>query len=96
MQKIEMCNNTIMVKELLREKEEEKTEGLYIPKDNLEDEQVAQGVVVNSASEQFKEGDIVLFHKVLPVDVNMKLDGDDGLKKYFFILARDIICKIIK
>ena len=95
MQTITLYNGNIMVKEhILTQEEKSSASGLYIPDEVLEDEQVAQGEVVNSNSENFAIGDLLLFHKVMPVDVNMKLDGDKGLSKYFFIKEQDIICKI--
>lgn len=94
MSKLEMLNSNIMVREIAREKDEESLGGLIIPKETLEDEQVAQGVVVRTNSDAIAIGDTLLFHKVMPVDVNMKIDDDKKLETYFFILEKDIICKI--
>ena len=94
--KISLMNGNIMVKAIEREDEEENKSVLIIPKETLEDEQVAQGVVIRSDSENVKVGDTLLFHKVMPVDVNMKIDKDEKLETYFFILEKDIICKIEK
>lgn len=94
--KISLMNSNIMVKATEREDETENKSGLIIPKETLEDEQVAQGVVIRSNSESVKIGDLLLFHKVMPVDVNMKIDKDEKLETYFFILEKDIICKIEK
>lgn len=93
MQTITLFNGNIMVKEIARTDDVDGA-GLIIPKETLDDEQVSQGTVVNSNSDSIKIGDIVLFHRVMPVDVNMKLAGDDEMQTYFFILEKDIICKI--
>ena len=95
MSEITLKNGNIMVKELKRKEDELSNDlGLYIPEQTLEDEQVAQGTVVRSNLEEYKIGDVLLFHKVMPVDVNMKLDKDKGLEKYFFIKESDVICMI--
>lgn len=94
MSQVILKNNYILVKETSREKEELKDEsGLFIPEENLDDEQVAQGIVVQDA-EEYHKGDVILFHKIIPVDVNMKLEGDSSLQRYFFIKSSDIICHI--
>jgi co-chaperonin GroES (HSP10) len=88
-------NDHIMVKEIKREEADAATSlGLFIPKETLEDEQVSQGKVIRSNSANVAVGDTLLFHRVMPVDVNMKLEGDDKLETYFFIKEKDIICKI--
>ena len=91
---IELFNGNILVKELKRDSKElvGKT-GVYIPPEDIEDEQVSQGIVVQDVSE-FSKGDLLLFHKTLPVDVNLKLEGDEELQNYFFIQLKDIICRI--
>lgn len=94
---IKLYNGNIMVKELKRTDEETKSDhGLYIPEQSLEDEQVSQGTVVRSDSEGVSIGDTLMFHKVMPVDINMKMEGDIKLESYFFIKEQDIICKITK
>lgn len=94
MSTVSLKNGYILVKELARKQEELKDEsGLFIPEENLDDEQVAQGTVVQDVGE-YSKGAVLLFHKVIPVDVNMKLDGDDSLQKYFFIKESDVICQI--
>ena len=91
-----LCNGHIMVKEIKRKKDEETTEsGLFIPEEVLDDEQVSQGFVVRSSVSGYEQGDVVLFHKMMPVDVNMKLDNDKGLETYFFIKESDVICRIV-
>jgi len=95
MQTITMCNDNIMVKEIIMKDEEKiSASGIYIPEEILEDSQVAQGHVVRSNSDNYNIGDIVLFHKVMPVDVDMKIDEDKALTRYFFIQSQDVICKI--
>ena len=94
--KIELLNSNILVKAIKREeKDSVGATGVYIPTEDLEDEQVSQGSVVQDALD-FKKGDIVLFHKTLPIDLNIRLEGDEELTNYFFIKMDDIICKIIK
>lgn len=93
--KINLKNGHIMVKEIVR-KEEEKTtaSGIFIPEETLEEEQVSQGKVVRTNSDEYPLGSTVLFHKTLPVDINLKIDEDKELSIYFFINERDIICSI--
>lgn len=90
--KIELFNNNILVKAIQRGNEVSAV-GVYIPVEDLEEEQVSQGIVIQDVGE-FKKDDILLFHKTMPVDVNMKLDGDSELQNYFFIKVEDIICRI--
>lgn len=97
MSTIVLKNGNIMVKEIKREKEDDVNKlGLYIPESMLEDEQVSQGKVVASNINDYELGDILLFHKVMPVDVNIKMDWDEGLERYFFIKENDVICKIMQ
>ena len=99
---IELFNKNILVKAIKREEKDSVGEsGVYIPIEDLEDEQVSQGIVVQDVStiddngrDYFKKGDKVLFHKTLPVDINLKLEGDTELQNYFFIQLKDIICRI--
>ena len=100
--RIKLYNQNVLVKAIKREeKDSVGATGIYIPTEDLEDEQVSQGVVVQDASvdsgghPRFFKGDVLLFHKTLPVDVNIKLEGDSELQNYFFIQLKDIICKII-
>lgn len=96
MKDVILYNDNIMVKELPRSEEDEiNAAGLYIPKQALDDEQVAQGVIARVSIAGYSKGDVVLFHKVMPVDFNVKLEGDTELTRYFFIKESDIICKII-
>lgn len=88
-----------MVKAIEKKVEEENKNGIIIPKElmanELEDEQVASGVVMASATEEYEQGDVLFFHKVLPVDVNMKYDGNN-MEKFWFIHPNDIIFKVEK
>ena len=91
---IQLHNSNILIKALKREEKDSiGATGVYIPIEDLEDEQVSQGVVVQDA-EGFVKGDIVLFHKTLPIDINLILEGDTELTNYFFISFKDIICQI--
>jgi|GEM_PF-6837365 len=94
MQKITLFNKNIMVKEIVRENDNESFEGLIIPKESMEDEQVSQGIVVRTNSENIAIGDVLMFHRVMPVDINMRLEDDKEMSTYFFIKESDIICKI--
>jgi len=80
----------------LDNKEEEKTTkgGLVIPEHTIEEDQVAQGLVIESSNPEYKPKDIVFFHKVLPIDAQMKYRGSE-LETFWFIKSTDIICKII-
>ena len=85
-----------MIKDLPRKEEESiDSAGLHIPKQSLDDEQVAQGVIVRVDIVGYEKGDVVLFHKVMPVDVNLKIDDDIEFQKYYFIKEQDVICKIV-
>lgn len=93
--KINLKNGHVMVKEIVRKKDEEVTaSGIILPEEMLEEEQVSQGKVIRTQSEEYPIGSTVLFHKTLPVDVNMKIDDDKELTTYFFINERDVICSI--
>ena len=94
--KVELKNGHIMVREVIRTEEETKTSiGIIIPQEVLDDEQVSQGEIIESSVEEYKIGENVIFHKVIPVDINMKYGGDKELRTYWFVKEKDIICKII-
>ena len=94
---IELKNGHLMVREIERQKDATiGSSGLIIPNEVLEDEQVSQGEIIESKEEEYKIGDAVLFHKVIPVDVSMKYGDDDRLRTYWFVKTEDIICKIIE
>lgn len=94
--RVELKNGHIMVLALDRKEEQQVTStGLIIPEQTLEDDQVAQGIVIESDNPEYQKDDIVFFHKVLPVDAQMKYRSDK-LETYWFIKADDIICKVIK
>tara|TARA_R100000789_G_C2952752_1_gene135501 strand:+ start:344 stop:622 length:279 start_codon:yes stop_codon:yes gene_type:complete len=90
--KIELDNDNIMVEEI--EVKEDSSSIFIIPKETLDEEQVAQGKVIESSDEKYKADDVVLFHKVIPVDVNLKYNSEE-MKSYWFVQKKDIICKII-
>lgn len=93
--KINLKNDNVMVKEVVRKEEEKVTAGgIFIPEETLEEEQVSQGLVVRSNTDEFPVGCTILFHKTLPIDVNMKIDDDVALNLYYFIHTKDIICSI--
>lgn len=93
--KIELKNNNIMVRELIVKEDQTTSKGgIIIPEEILEEDQVAQGTVVNSSIEGYNNGDILLFHKVMPVNARMKLDGSDKLEEFFFIKEQDVICRL--
>lgn len=93
--KVELKNENIMVLALEKKEEEKQTaSGLIIPEHVIEEDQVAQGIVIESSNPEYKPKDIVFFHKVLPVDAQMKYRSDE-LETFWFIKASDIICKII-
>lgn len=83
-------NNQLLVK--ADEREDEKTSsGLIIPKETIE-EQVAKGTIIESSVAEYVKGQVVLFHKVIPVDVKLQVDGK--LEEFWFVPANDIICVI--
>lgn len=84
-------NNQLLVKAIVKE-DKETIGGLIIPGEIHEDEQVAKGIVIESASPDYKKDDYVLFHKVIPVDVHLKIDGN--IEEFWFVPASDIICVI--
>lgn len=93
---IELDNGYIMVKEIKRsDNESQDSSGIIFNDQNLDDEQVSQGTIIQDAG-KYKAGDTILFHKVIPVDVHMKLEGDERLENYYFIKSTDVICKITK
>ncbi len=95
MSKIQVLNGHIMVREVVRKEEEKKAGSFYLPQEVLEDEQASQGEVVETSSEEYKVGNNIIFHKVIPIDVSMKYGEDTELRVYWFIKEKDVICKII-
>jgi len=92
MKKHNLKNGYMLVKEVERSEEDAiNASGFYVPKSTLDDEQVSQGLIVQSNNPEYPEGAEVLFHKVLPIDFNMKLNGDTELKTYFFVKEKSII-----
>lgn len=91
---IELSNDYIMVRSMERKNAERKTaSGLIISESTIEDEQVASGEVVQSDNDKYKPGDVLFFHKVLPIDVSMKY-GEE-LETFWFISPKDVIFKLI-
>ncbi len=79
-----------MVKELSVDDQSLKS-GLILPESEQQEDQVAQGVVKESAVEEYKKGDVLLFHKMIPVDAQLKMENGD-IERVWFIRETDIIC----
>ncbi len=94
--KVQLKNNNIMVFALDRKESEKTTQsGLIIPEETLQEDQVAQGIVIESNDKEYEPKDVVFFHKVLPIDAQLKYRGSE-LETFWFIKASDVICKIIE
>ena len=94
---IELKNGNIMVRELVVTDEEKTLDfGIILPKEIIEEDQVAQGTVVQAAVAGYSSGDIVLFHKTLPVNARLKIEGSDKFEEFFFVKEEDVICKTTK
>lgn len=92
--KITPKNGHILVKEVARKKDEAETKaGIIIPGEILDDEQASKGVVIEG-NDEYPKGTFVIFHKVIPIDINLKLDGDNEPTLYFFVGVNSIICTI--
>ena len=86
-------NGHIFVEAILPE-QYQSISGLLIPTDSATgDEQLAQGSVLFSASAEYKEGDIVLFNKLIPNNIQLE---QDGKKKELFGLHESDIMAILK
>jgi len=85
-----MKNNYLMVKSIKSEEQSTK-EGIILPDSILEDDQVAQGEVLEG-NEEYKKGDKILFHKIIPVDAQIIYKGEN--QKVWFIKINEVICKI--
>ena len=93
---VELKNGYIMVKAIERKEDETITgSGLILPEQVLEEDQVSQGHVIRSSVEEYKEGDILFFHKTLPIDAIIKFGDDTSPTEYVFLKADDVICKVI-
>ena len=82
-------NNYLLV-EALTEEEKVTSSGIIIPTTVGRDEQLAQGKVVVSCSDEYKPDDIVLFNKLTPDDINIKVK-DNKEKTYWSINISDIM-----
>lgn len=92
--KITPKNGHILVKEVVRKEDEKSTEaGIIIAETILDDEQASKGLVIEG-NEEFPKGVSVIFHKVVPIDVHLKLEGDTEPTLYFFVGTKDVICTI--
>ena len=91
--KLEPQNDLLIIKEPPRETQTKS--GIVLPEvaNARDEEQVAQGEVLSSDNAQYQKGDMILFHKVLPIDAMME---DDKGKHYkvWFLKADDVLAKI--
>ena len=87
---MQLLNNYILVKEIAS-KDEQLKSGLILPESETQEDQVAQGRVLQSTSEQVNKDDIILFHKMIPVDAQLKMENGD-IERVWFIKQEDIIC----
>ena len=87
-------NGYVLVSEPPRE--QKSTGGIIIPESALaqSDEQATFGVVIESAHEDYKKDDTVLFSKVLPLDY--EIETKDGKKRVWFISHEDILGIVTK
>ena len=93
---IQLSNGYIMMKAIERKENEGTTaSGLILPESIMEDDQVSQGVVIRSCVDEYKEGEVLFFHKTLPIDALIKFGDDTATKEYLFIKGEDVICKVI-
>ena len=87
-------NNILIVKEPDRETQTKM--GIILPDiaNRRDDEQVAQGELLADSGD-YKKGDWVLFHKVLPVDAMIKDDKGEDIKVWF-LKAEDVLAVLDK
>src|SRR3990167_2291196 len=64
---ISMRNGNLLVRSI--EPSETKDSGFYLPKSELEELQVGDGIIEETCHEDYPKGAKVFFHKVVPVDV---------------------------
>lgn len=85
-----------MVRSIERKNDQAKRDsGIILPETQLDDDQVASGQVVEvPEGSDYKVGDILFFHKVLPIDLHMKYDKE--LEVFWFIHPRDVIFKVVQ
>ena len=91
---IKPSNGFLVLREPSRETETKK--GIIIPESaNREDpEQTTYGVVIESAHEDYKEGDVVLFPKVLPNDFEVELE--EGKKEVVWFLHHEQVMGVLE
>lgn len=93
---VELKNGYIMVKAIERKENETVTSsGLILPESMVEDDQVSQGTVIRSSVDEYKEGNILFFHKTLPIDALIQFGDDTAVTEYLFIKGDDVICKVV-
>lgn len=96
MTNVELKNGYIMMKAIERKEDESVTaSGLILPEAMMEDDQVSQGTVIRSSVDEYKEGEILFFHKTLPIDALIKFGDDTATTEYLFIKGEDVICKVL-
>ena len=96
MTNVELKNGYIMIKAIERKENESVTSsGLILPESMMEDDQVSQGHVIRTSVEEYKEGDVLFFHKTLPIDALIRFGDDTATTEYLFIKGEDVICKVI-
>ena len=89
-------NGYIMMKAIERKENENTTaSGFILPESMMEDDQVSQGVVIRSCVDEYKEGEVLFFHKTLPIDALIKFGNDVATTEYLFIKGEDVICKVV-
>lgn len=85
-----LLNEYILVKEI-EAKDEQMKSGLILPEQEQQEDQVAQGKVLITTTDTIKKDDIILFHKMIPVDAQLKMENGD-LERVWFIKEQDVIC----
>lgn len=89
-----LLNNYILVKEIAS-KDEQLSSGLILPEQEQQEDQVAQGKVIDIADinsvADIKKDSIILFHKMIPVDAQLKMENGD-IERVWFIKEEDVIC----
>lgn len=91
---MKLWNKNILVKIIEEDSGDQTTaSGIIIPKEKMEEDQVAKGFVIQvpeELSDKLSKGETILFHKFNPTDIHMKYDSDQ-LEEYWFVKETDII-----
>jgi co-chaperonin GroES (HSP10) len=84
-------NRTILV-EAIDDTDEMLSSGIILPKFTKDEESLAKGRVVVSASDEYKDGDTIIFNKFQPDDISF---NEKGVQKHYWIIRdSDVILKI--